>query len=104
MRSTSAEALSIHAVSPRSIFDPAGADGAGAAGAALLVAAVGCWARTALAVAPRTSTVSRARVSRFTRVSLLLPSARSAPGRRRIKVRVDPARPSGYGSAAPRAT
>src|SRR5438552_437636 len=70
MSSTSAEALSIQAVSPRSIFDPAGAGEAGAAGAALLGGAAGCWARTALAVAPSTSSVSRARVSRFTRISL----------------------------------
>src|SRR5438105_4743872 len=70
MSSTSAEALSIQAVSPRSIFDPAGAGEAGAAGAALLGGAAGCWARTALAGAPSTSSVSRARVSRFTRISL----------------------------------
>src|SRR5438309_6995981 len=70
MSSTSAEALSIQAVSPRSSFDPAGAGEAGAAGAALLGGAAGCWARTALAVAPSTSSVSRARVSRFTWVSL----------------------------------
>src|SRR2546429_522447 len=70
MSSTSAEALSIQAVSPRSICDPAGAGEAGAAGAALLGGAAGCWARTAPAVAPSTSSVSRTRVSRFTRVSL----------------------------------
>src|SRR5437762_422916 len=70
MSSTSAEALSIQAVSPRSIFDPAGAGEAGAAGAALLGGAAGCWARTARAVPPSTSSVSRTRVSRFTRVSL----------------------------------
>src|SRR5258708_14012532 len=78
MRSTSAEALSIQAVSPWSIFDAAGAGEAGAAGAALLGGAAGCWARTPLAVTPRTSSASRARVSRFTRVSLC---CRRAPPR-----------------------
>src|SRR5882762_336052 len=65
MRSTRAEDVSIHAVSPLSIFD------AGAGAEAPADGAVGCWA-TATAthmVAPSTSIIASARLSRFTKVS-----------------------------------
>src|SRR6266404_8492852 len=65
MRSTRAEDVSIHAVSPLSIFD------AGAGAAAPADGAVGCWA-TATAthmVALSTSIIASARLSRFTKIS-----------------------------------
>src|SRR5688572_32781347 len=79
MSSTSADEVSIHAVSPLSIFEagagagaPAGGvpGAAGAAGAGAPAAgAAGCWAITTVTVAQSTSTVARTRLSRFTRLS-----------------------------------
>src|SRR5688500_10309280 len=64
MSSTSAEEVSIHAVSPLSIFEAGAGAGAAAAGAG-----AGCCAMTTATVADRTSRIARTRLSRFTRLS-----------------------------------
>src|SRR6266403_5461206 len=72
MRSTRAEDVSIHAVSPLSIFDAGAGAGAPVAGAEAPADGVaGCWA-TATAthmVAPSTSIIASARLNRFTKIS-----------------------------------
>src|SRR5882724_95537 len=76
MRSTRAEDVSIHAVSPLSIFDAGAGAGApvagGTAGAeAPADGAVGCWAIATVThmVTPSTSIIASARLSRFTKIS-----------------------------------
>src|SRR5919201_6940447 len=79
MSSTSAVDVSIHAVSPLSIFDAGAGAGApaagapGAAGAAVPAGAAGCWAMATatVIVPPSTSIIASARLNRFTRDLLM---------------------------------
>src|SRR5216110_3327628 len=85
MRSTSADDVSIHAVSPLSIFEGAGAPAAGA-GAAVPAGGVGCWAvaTAAASVAATRRSIARTRLNRFTESPYVCRRGASAPDGRRI--------------------